>query len=663
MEPGEVLFLGDSFRTASNAITILHCSSRQVFDVPAHASGVVNPQRLSARPVPTGGRSVPECEMPPLMRKQPAGESHLGESIFGARLLTPSDIANPAISTEPGIARLLKQLAGADRTHRDPEAFSLSRSLFNLWPTAAWLRVKVFEYGRATAAREQPPIVTPGASAIVIGISKYKDPAVPPIQWADEDALMIRDFLKSKRGGLLPDGRISLLLNERATLAAIRAAFDKVLVQRTSTVIIFVAAHGYQDHGQGYISAYDTSIQNLRDKGVPLREVNQLITAGLSGVKTIFAYVDSCNSGYLQGLNSIGLQAPQHGRLFGFAASRTNERSYEDPDLGGGHGVFSWYLNQALTATGPRTAAVSTITAAVRYVQDHVKDFVKRKKGQEQHPVEFGNYDGDSALVDFSLPGPTPKLAQTVVAAAESGVQRLLEPDQRLELENQGEATVLRYLAGEADPLKRDEFEAAAENFDKARKLAPESVWLESRSAFAHGRVAVFDRKYDEAIRLLNRSVQLDPTGAIAYNALGIAYLEQAQHSQALSAFTDAVNRAPSWAYAWHNKALAESQLGNYHGAIDSYQRAIEVAPHESAYFYLPYNLGALYQSLNRLREAEVQYRRAGELAPSKGEPDNALGTIRAIQGKRAEARRLFELALQKDPNLEIARRNLAAVQ
>jgi Flp pilus assembly protein TadD len=108
---------------------------------------------------------------------------------------------------------------------------------------------------------------------------------------------------------------------------------------------------------------------------------------------------------------------------------------------------------------------------------------------------------------------------------------------------------------------------------------------------------------------------------------------------------------------------LAESQLGNYHGAIDSYQRAIEVAPHESAYFYLPYNLGALYQSLNRLREAEVQYRRAGELAPSKGEPDNALGTIRAIQGKRAEARRLFELALQKDPNLEIARRNLAAVQ
>ena len=100
--------------------------------------------------------------------------------------------------------------------------------------------------------------------------------------------------------------------------------------------------------------------------------------------------------------------------------------------------------------------------------------------------------------------------------------------------------------------------------------------------------------------------------------------------------------------------------MGNYLAAINSYKRAIEVAPQ---YYYLPYNLGALYQSLNRLHDAELQYKKAGSLAPARGEPDNALGTIRAIQGKRAEARRLFELALQKDPNLEIARRNLAALQ
>jgi hypothetical protein len=51
------------------------------------------------------------------------------------------------------------------------------------------------------------------------------------------------------------------------------------------------------------------------------------------------------------------------------------------------------------------------------------------------------------------------------------------------------------------------------------------------------------------------------------------------------------------------------------------------------------------------------------ESAWSAGEPDNALGTIRATQGKMNAAPDFFESALKKDPNLEIARRNLAALQ
>lgn len=102
--------------------------------------------------------------------------------------------------------------------------------------------------------------------------------------------------------------------------------------------------------------------------------------------------------------------------------------------------------------------------------------------------------------------------------------------------------------------------------------------------------------------------------------------------------------------------------MGNYRGAIESYRRAIALAPRDDPrYYYLPYNLGALYQGLNRLREAEGEYRKA--ITPGHGEPENAIGTIRAIQGKRAEALRWFEMALQKDSSLEIARRNRNALK
>jgi tetratricopeptide (TPR) repeat protein len=666
INPGEVLFSGDSFRTGLSSITILHCPSRQVIDLPPQASGVASLGRLTVRPAETAPRrAVPECEMPASVRRMPAGEAHLGESLFNARILTTSDISNPATSTEPGIARLLTQLAIAERAHREPEALAIGKVLFKIWPEAAWLRVKVFEHERATAAHQQPPAVAEGSSAVVIGISRYQDSTVPPLQWAHRDALMIRDYLKSKRGGSLPDDRIALLLNESATAPAIRAAFNKVLLRRTATVIIFIAAHGYEANGEGYIAASDTKIQNLADTGVALREINRLITVDLSGVKAIFAYVDSCNSGYLQGLNSSGLEAPPGGRLFGFAASRTKEKSHEYPELDGGHGVFSWYLNEVLTATDPRTATVSTIKEAIRYVQDHVEEYTGQKR-QEQHPVDFGNYDANAPLLDFRLQGP--KTRPSTFAAIDRdatglGERGLNDPDQRLQYENEGERIVSRYLEGEADPLKKSDFQLAAENFDKAKNLASESVWLESRSAFARGRALIFDKQYDEAIRLLDQAVRLDPAGAIAYNALGIAYLEKPDYPKALAAFEDAVNRAPLWAYAWHNYALAESQMGNYRGAINSYKRAIEVAPQSPQYYYLPYNLGALYQSLNRLHDAELEYKKSGSLAPTRGEPDNALGTIRGIQGKKTEARRLFELALQKDPTLEIARRNLAALQ
>ena len=111
-----------------------------------------------------------------------------------------------------------------------------------------------------------------------------------------------------------------MLLNEEATAAAIRAAFDRVLVQRTSTVIVFIAAHGYQ----GYIANYDISLQNPRDKGVPLREVNELIATGL-----IWGQDDLRICRFLQlrlspsRLNSSGPRSPEAAAAYlGFAASR-----------------------------------------------------------------------------------------------------------------------------------------------------------------------------------------------------------------------------------------------------------------------------------------------------------------------------------------------------
>jgi tetratricopeptide (TPR) repeat protein len=135
----------------------------------------------------------------------------------------------------------------------------------------------------------------------------------------------------------------------------------------------------------------------------------------------------------------------------------------------------------------------------------------------------------------------------------------------------------------------------------------------------------------------------------------------------------DATLEAPKTAPAFPSAAVPGDDAGpwdrgfnerdprlGYRAAIKSYHRGIEVAPQ---YFYLPYNLGALYQGLNRLRETEAQYRKAANVDAANGEPYNALGTIRAIQGKVPATGRFFEESLRLDPTSELARRNLAALK
>ncbi|MGH9723009.1 MAG: tetratricopeptide repeat protein, partial [Bryobacteraceae bacterium] len=85
-------------------------------------------------------------------------------------------------------------------------------------------------------------------------------------------------------------------------------------------------------------------------------------------------------------------------------------------------------------------------------------------------------------------------------------------------------------------------------------------------------------------------------------------------------------------------------------------QQAMRLAPR---YSYLPYNLGLVYQRLNRRNDAEAAYSKAIAIAPDSGEPYNALGSLKASTGKFSEAEQLYRQALAKNPALLAASYNL----
>ena len=572
----------------------------------------------------------------------------------------------------------------------------------------------------ASAAAESAAKATEGGQiyALVIGISKYqKLPQELWLKYATADATDFAKHLASPRGGEAPAANVVLLTDEQATTAAIRTAFQmflKVRAGKKDTVFVLIAGHGTVEtagNRGAYIITYDSDPQDLGSTALPMADVQNLFQDQLAKVGRVAVFVDVCHAGTIGAIRSMAINgaverlAEAEGELLGFLSSRPKELSYEGPQYGGGHGAFTYYLLKGLAGDADKNAdGIVDVNEILAYVREQVA----RGTGDKQHPRDFGNADNSVPLADARKPGIQLAgpglmldskgrpfyLASGVpfLPAATSALQRFssalsagrilpeepesafaalgelkneLSPEEylrhesslRIALEERGQQVLLRYLAGEQVPQTRAAFTSAARFIEAARSLTPESLYLEGRENFFRGRTLLFDKRYADAADLLERSVAIDPSGAYAYNALGIAYLEKAEFGRAAAAFRDAIRRAPYWAYPLHNLALTNIETGDYDAALRRYQQAMKLAPGAG---YLAYNLGLLHQRLNRRREAEAAYRKAMALTPDSAEPYNALGSLKASAGRNAEAEELYRSALQKSPELLAARHNLA---
>jgi tetratricopeptide (TPR) repeat protein len=545
---------------------------------------------------------------------------------------------------------------------------------------------------------------------LMVGISKYeKLPQDLWPQFADADAKTFSQHLASARGGALPADQMVILTNEDATTAAVRNGFQTLLRNRAGkkdTVFILIAGHGIVDSRGAYILTYDSDPQDLSTTALPFSEIQSLVDDELSKVGRVILFADVARAATIGNLKTAAVgsaveklgEAP--GDMLGLMAARPREVSDAGMQYGGGHGAFTYSLLKGLQGFADRNDD-RFVTAGE--LTDYVRDSVPKLTNNKEHPRDFGNLEGATKLSDLSKQGITlarfrslydsrnggplllaaadaqnAPLSQQATqdvdafqAAIRAGqllpnqpnspwdlIDKLraeLPPEQmflqenalRIALENRAQQVLLRYLAGDQSPQTKADFDAGSSYMEAAIRLTPESLYLEGRDDFFQGRGLLFDKQYNNAANLLEQSVRIDPGEAYGYNALGIAYLEQADFARSIPAFRDAARRAPNWSYPLHNLALAYVEAGNYQEAIRSYQQAMRITPQ---YSYLPYNLGLVYQRLNLRRDAETAYRRAMTLAPESAEPLNALGSLKASEGKTAEAEKFYRDALTKNP-------------
>jgi tetratricopeptide (TPR) repeat protein len=159
---------------------------------------------------------------------------------------------------------------------------------------------------------------------------------------------------------------------------------------------------------------------------------------------------------------------------------------------------------------------------------------------------------------------------------------------------------------------QNEKHQEAIELYEKARQLDPRTAAQAARClAFIHDRTGNFDKALDE----YRRAIQENPKDAELFNNLGYGYCCRGEWDAAEKQLRKSVSLDPKLANAWTNLGVCLAVQTRYDESLAAFEKVM-----------------------------------------SKAQARCSLGFVQATQSKISEARRNYELALQLEPGLQMAR-------
>lgn len=248
--------------------------------------------------------------------------------------------------------------------------------------------------------------------ALVVGVSKYKDARVPILQYADDDARAFAEWLVSPKDGAYRKENVRVLLNADATGEKLREALFSWLSTPIAedTIVMYFACHGSSDSPDSqdnlFLLPFDVDYGRIAVTAFPMWDVRTALKRYIKA-RQVVLIADACHSagigtefdirrrsGRGMKVNPIatGLRdlATAGESVCVISASDTHQYSQEGAQWGGGHGVFTFYLLQALAgaADSNKDSQVS-----IGELLPFLSEQVRRATKNAQCPRVAGSYD------------------------------------------------------------------------------------------------------------------------------------------------------------------------------------------------------------------------------------------------------------------------------
>jgi Caspase domain/Domain of unknown function (DUF4384) len=249
----------------------------------------------------------------------------------------------------------------------------------------------------------------PSLYAVVVGVSKYRDPKIPKLQLSAKDAKDFAELLK-RQSREFSDVKVKLLVNESATRDAVTDSLREGLrpAGKDDFVIIYLSGHGATHPtmpNEFYFLTYDARPGNLFGTALLMNDAKLFKSIDTDRVLMI---TDACNSGgFSDGF--IKMRAKAAGkflRLFNqlqgrslVTSSKPDERSWENPLHE--NSVFTHYVLKGLRGSADKRLD-GTIT--INELYDYVYDKTRLATDGMQHPQLYTAKNHDPTTPVFKIP-------------------------------------------------------------------------------------------------------------------------------------------------------------------------------------------------------------------------------------------------------------------
>ena len=523
-----------------------------------------------------------------------------------------------------------------------------------------------------TLANKNSTDLTGVTRAVIIGISNYLE--VQSLQYADRDATVFRDYLVSKAGGGVDSSNIRLLLNEKANLGNVMAAFEwlKSKSDTNDKAIIYFSGHGdvetLTDDRNAFLLCYNTTKAVYMAGGFPVFMLKSyLTTLSKKNVQVVFI-ADACHSGSLSG-GAIGVAQTgavlqqQWGKEQKILSCQPEQLSQEGKQWGGGRGLFSYHFIRGLQGLADIDIdGEVTFNELMIYLAMKVPPEAKPSK---QNPV----FSGDAGTVLAKVDEVTlHALDEPVLASLEKTKPKGMEENL---LKGVSEGTRKLYRQFE-DYLEK------GQTLTKDKKDAWDIYLALRDSVLSEDLVDLMKRNL--AVNLQNEA-QAVITVYLQGKDLDIGFGEEYNYFMDAASKMQKANELLGEQNLWSNffkarqlflearavirtkgKGKIETDKKVLQDAINKLKTSLQIEPN-AAYCYQ--TMGMLYSLMGDDEEAVTALNKATELTPKWAFPWLSLGNVYYVKedSKSEEnAKQYFLKSLELDSTYIVANINLGSI-